>query len=174
MTNEERNKLRAHAHQIQEIAITHRKLYSRTYDGENIAPQRMYTVDEAKKYDGLYSQLRERTRNAIGTEAFDALSAVEQSSKMKEHASGVEDIEALKFNKLREEVINSNSAISGKKSAGILDTAMYSYFKMAEQSGVLSANETRALQMIRVAAQEGTTLTSKSETAGADPDNKKL
>ena len=74
------------------------------------------------------------------------------------------------LNKLREEVINSNSAISGKKSAGILDTAMYSYFKMAEQSGVLSANETRALQMIRVAAQEGTTLTSKSETAGADPD----
>lgn len=170
LTNEERNKLRAHAHQIQETAITEGKLSSRTYDGENIAPQRMYTVDEAKKYDGLYSQLRERTRDAIGTEAFDALSAVEQSSKMKKYASGVEDIEALKFNKLREEVINSNSAISGKKSAGILDTAMYSYFKMAEQSGVLSANETRALQMIRVAAQEGTTLTSKSETAGADPD----
>lgn len=172
LTNEERNQLRASFDIMKEKgSIFTGKLRDRTYDGENIAPSKVYSLEESKKYESLYSQIRSDVREKIGEEAFDGMESVEQKIAMRQYAGDNADaIEALRYNAIRDEMLNSISAVSGKKSAGALDVSMYSFFRMAEQSGRFSEPEIRALQMIRVAAQEGTTLTAKSESAGADPE----
>lgn len=175
LSDEQRGRLRAHFNVAKGggAIFAGKAITERSYDGAGtIAAQRLYSNEEINKYEALFSQLKSGTRESLGAEAFNALSGAEQRTAMMKYAGDDADmIEALKFDKRMEEIRNSVGAFSGKKSAGLLDNEMYSIFRTMEQSGEFSASELKAFQMIRTAAQEGTTLTAKSETSGNIYDN---